>query len=284
MRPLVHGTRNGFAFTSSTDTYCSMLDTFKRWFHGSALSPEGRPLAVWAKQHGHTFKTVKDRTGFVLDCADEAEHRTWRIEWGPAQRAYITGLELRFREELVIHSDVQLMLVSRQLANRLETDVFDSYTEAMQTQIDTSLPEESRWLAMFPKVSLSAHKALRPHFQLLGATQELAEKWLDDEFAQALEAATQSFLMAAPEFVLMVMRGRLYLRLAASRVDGELLDQVCALFRVASARARAVALLLGEPPAPRPSAEGSFGDSGEWPTTTASAWQISTQASRSHKP
>ncbi len=251
-----------------------MLDSFKRWFNGSSLSPEGRPLALWAKQHGHTFKTVKDRSGFVLDCSDEAK-RHWRIEWGPSQRAYIAGLELRLREEIGVHSDIQLMLISRHLADRLESAAFDSYTEAMQTQIDTSLPEESRWLAMFPKVSLSAHKSLRPHFQLLGATQEWADAWLNDEFARALESATQTFLKGGPEFVIMVMRGRLYMRVAAPRVDGELLDQLCAIFRVASERTRALAgVLESQMAASLADDHASAMDSGEWPSTTGAAWQI----------
>lgn len=213
-----------------------MLDSFKRWIAKTPLGPETLHLSLWAKDHGHTFKTVRDSRGCVIECA--AGERTWRLEWGEPQRRYIPESELRLRQELSLSPDVQLMLISRKLADQLEADVFDRYTEAMQTQVDHTLPEEMRWLAMFPKVNFTGPaKALKPHLLLLCANPTLAEIWLKGELADALQAELQGFLAGDPPFLIQMLRGRIYLRLGASHVTAEMLDGVNRVFEIAARRA-----------------------------------------------
>ena len=101
------------------------------------------------KAEGHAFKRVKDKTGggYVVETADG-----WRVEWGESQRPYIMGKELRFRCDTGMSPDVQMVMVSKTLAQALESDVFSRFTNAMQTQIDNTLPDEMRWLAMHQRV------------------------------------------------------------------------------------------------------------------------------------
>jgi hypothetical protein len=93
-----------------------------------------------------------------------------RIEWGAPHRAYLTEPELRFRMELDIQHELQMLLMSAPLMAQLEKQVFEQFTQGMQTQIDASTPEEMRWLAIFPKVNLSTLKNVRanvahgPHY------------------------------------------------------------------------------------------------------------------------
>ena len=93
----------------------------------------------------------------------------WRLEWGPSQRPYIQGHELRLRAEMGLAPDLQLVLMNRALQETMEKAVFDQYVEGVQTRIDNQTPPEMRWLVMFPKLSGSEMGALRERY--VGAVQ-----------------------------------------------------------------------------------------------------------------
>lgn len=246
-----------------------MFDSVKKWLHTQPPGSDGKVLSSWAKAHGHTFKTVRDERGGVIECRDL--ERRWRIEWGNSQRIYIDGAELRMREELGVSPDFQLLLLSRTLTTKLETDVFDRFTEAMQTQIDHTMPEEMRWLAMFPRVSLGDNKPLKVRFNLQSPNAAAAQGWIAGEIGDALLKAAHTFLQADPPFMMMILRGRLYLRMQALKVDEELLDGADALFRMAAARARTVDALVSGPPSTL-TGTSTVGASG-WDSSASTAWQ-----------
>jgi len=73
-----------------------MLDAFKRLIARKSGESEWREVSAWAQRQQLNFKRVRDEGGgFVLDGAIEG--RPWRLEWGPPQRQYIEGHELRIR-------------------------------------------------------------------------------------------------------------------------------------------------------------------------------------------
>ena len=76
--------------------------------------------------------------GFVIDGRLGAT--PWRLEWGPSQRPYIQGHELRLRAEMGLASDLQLVLMNRELQETMEKAVFDQYVEGVQTRIDNQTP------------------------------------------------------------------------------------------------------------------------------------------------
>lgn len=234
-----------------------MLESFKRLFATPPTGPDWREVQEWAKLKGHTFKRAREDEGFVLDGA--LDGRPWRVEWGPPQRAYIEGRELRIRMELKLPSEMQMLLLSRPLMEQLERQTFEQFTEGTQTQIDTSTPEEMRWLVMFPKVDMARLRVLRPHFGAVAWNALAAQAWIEGPLAQQLERAMGSLLQGDPPFVLMTLRGRCYLRVRLIDPDPKAFGAAIALFETAVTQA----LKLAD----------AAGDAHEWPTTGSTAWQ-----------
>jgi hypothetical protein len=197
-----------------------MLDAVKRWFSPSPAAPSGLgAVAAWAKAGAMQFRGVRDGEGFVVDGLAGAT--AWRLEWGPSQRPYVTGNELRFRADLGLASDVQILLLDRPLQQRMESAVFDQYVEGVQTRIDTQTPPEMRWLVMFPKLAGAELGPLRERFVGIASHKSFIRAWLQGGLSAALAAAPHG-----PEhpLVLMISRGRLMLRTALAEPDVAALD------------------------------------------------------------
>ncbi len=208
---------------------------------GATRAPgrEADTLAAWARSEGHQFKRVKDGRGgggFVAEAA-----AGWRVEWGASQRPYISGHELRFRCDIGLSTDVQMMLLSKALAQTLETDVFSRYTNAMQTQVDHTLPEEMRWLAMHQRVSLAASPVLARRFALFSNAEDVALAWLDETLLAQLDEAATTWWSDALLLVLTANRGMLTLRMSGEGLEDGQLRLVAPLFELAVQRGRAVA-------------------------------------------
>ena len=112
-----------------------MLDGLKRLFSGTPDESAGdwEGIAPWAASRQYAFRAVHNE-GFVVDGRLGAT--PWRLEWGPSQRPYIHGQELRIRSELGLASELQMVVMNRQLQEQMEQDVFDQYVEGVQTRID----------------------------------------------------------------------------------------------------------------------------------------------------
>ena len=140
-----------------------MLDAFKRLIARKPSEPEWSEVADWAERRRLGFKRVRDEGGgFVLD--GSISGKPWRLEWGPPQRKYIDGHELRIRMELGLSPNLQMLVLSQPLYETLERTAFESITESTQTVIDGNTPEEVRWIVMFPKANVKGSKALRSRF------------------------------------------------------------------------------------------------------------------------
>lgn len=218
-----------------------MFDAIKRMIgsaSGGGATDEGQVLAAWAKAEGHIFKRVKAKTGsgFVVESVEG-----WRVEWGASQRTYVSGKELRFRCDAGVASDVQMIMLSKALSQVLETDVFSRFTNAMQTQIDNSLPDEMRWLAMHPRVPLNDQPALARRFVLFSNAEGVARQWLDEQALRTLEDAAANWWTDTLVMVLTVNRGMLTLRMTGDGLQPLQLKLVGELFQVLAMRLKAVA-------------------------------------------
>jgi len=235
-----------------------MLNAIKRWISGEPPGPDWGEVNTWAQKQGFGFKRAKEEEGFVLE--GTFGDRPWRLEWGTPQRAYINTHELRLRMELQLPSGLQMLIMTRSLLEMLERETFERYTESNQTLIDVSTPEEMRWLAMFPKVNLDLPKDVRMHYGAVAADPTAALQWVDAEMGQQLENASLNLLRDQPPFILMTLRGRVYMRMQLSIPEPERLQQALALFKAATAGAMR--------------AGGSISESQnqEWPTTASTAW------------
>jgi hypothetical protein len=214
-----------------------MLDGLKRLFSSSAASPaqgwEG--IAPWAASKQYTFRGVQTE-GFVVDGRLGAT--PWRLEWGPSQRPYIQGQELRLRAELGLSADLQVVVMNRQLQEAMEKAVFEQYVEGVQTRIDNQTPPEMRWLVMFPKLPGSEMPTLRERFIALSSIKSWLQQWLEGPLSQSLAALR---LEPATPLVLMIGRGRLMLRTALPEADVAPVQAWLRVFETAMREARRVA-------------------------------------------
>jgi hypothetical protein len=235
-----------------------MLGALKKFFSGQIGRPEWADVASWAERQGHALRRSRDGQGFVVE--GQLGGRAWRLEWGPPQRAYLKGHELRLRMELALPSDMQMLVLTRPLMAQLERQTFENFTESNQTQIDTATPEEMRWLVMFPRVPLADFPALRAHLGAVASEPDHGLAWIDGPLAQVLERSLGSLLTGDPPFVLMTLRGRTYLRLELDDPSAANIAASVALFEAAVTQAVRVAGLSG-------------GAANDWPTTSSTAWQ-----------
>ena len=235
-----------------------MLDAFKRLISRPPPGPEWREVAEWAKRNKLGFKREHEGVGFVIDGGIDTKH--WRLEWGPPQRLYIEGHELRLRMELGLSPNLQMLVLSQPLLETLERQTFERFTESTQRVIDGATPEEMRWLAMFPKVPYKASKEVRMRFGLVGNMPAESASWVEGSLAHQLEEAVGGFLKNEPPFVLMLLRGRAYLRMQLPEPDVARMAQALALFEVAVLQALRVAGMAPE-------------GSSDWSSTGSTAWQ-----------
>lgn len=214
-----------------------MLDGIKRWLGGStkADAPHWEDVAPWAESHQYGFRAVPEE-GFVVDGRLGAT--PWRLEWGPSQRPYIEGQELRLRSELGLGSDLQVLVMNRLLAEHMEKTVFEQFVEGVQTRIDNQTPPEMRWLVMFKKLSGSEMGALKERWVALSSQKDWLREWLEGPLAAALAALR--FDEGLP-MVLMIGRGRLMLRTAQAEPEVARLQAWLRFFECAIREARRVA-------------------------------------------
>ena len=221
-----------------------MIDGLKRWFPGSsgAAAPGAGTIAAWARQHQYACRAVQDE-GFVVE--GRAADTPWRLEWGPAQRAYVAGQELRLRAELGLPHALQLVLMNRRLQTAMETEVFEQYVEGVQTRIDEQTPPEMRWLVMFPKLSGVEMGLLREHYVAVSSGKLWLTTWLQGPLTAALAALQHD---PAVPLVLMIGRGRLLLRTALAEPEPHALQAWLRLFVTAIEAARRVGAGREDPP------------------------------------
>lgn len=212
-----------------------MLDGLKRLFNAASPAADDYGITPWAQAKQYTFRAVAGE-GFVLDGRLGAT--PWRLEWGPSQRPYIQGQELRIRSELGLSADLQVVVMNRLLQEKMEKDVFDQYVEGVQTRIDNQTPPEMRWLVMFPKLAGSDMPELRERFIALASMKSWLVQWLQGPLTQSLAALRVD---EAIPLVLMIGRGRLMLRTPLALADVSTVQSWLRLFEVAMREARRVA-------------------------------------------
>jgi hypothetical protein len=232
----------------------------KHWFVARKNASKWRPILEWAESRNAQFRLTRDGQGFLIE-QPKAFPGPLRIEWGTSQRSYLPGHELRMRCELHLHSDMQMMVLCRQLMETLEKAVFEAYTDTLKTRVDTDTPEEMRWLVMFPKFKQFSSKLVRERFGGVGVSKELVGDWIEGELSEGLAQASQDLVPEGVPFVLMTTRGNVYLRMALAEASLPTIQALTRVLELACKEAQRV--------------NGRLSDRGPWPTTTSVAWQSS---------
>jgi hypothetical protein len=223
-----------------------MLDSIKRWIgNGQPPRPSYAGPAGWAQANGWRLRGVRDAEGFVIEGRSGAQ--AWRLEWGPSQRHYIEGNELRLRAELEVPRELQALVLDRALMETMEKTVFDQYVEGVQTRIDTGTPAEMRWLVMYPKLGGAELKGLRSGWGAVGSFKPWLAQWLDGALGQALAGLPPQ---PGRPLVLMVARRRLSLRTALPEPEVEVLRRWLDLYECALREARRINVDYAEPAGP----------------------------------
>jgi hypothetical protein len=214
-----------------------MLETIRRWLpRRGADGPV--ELTQWAAARHCSCKVRPGGAGVLIEST--ASDDAWRLEWGPSQRSYISGAELRLRAPLGADESLQFVVLTRPLMQALETEIFEQYTEDLRTRADTATPDEMRWLVLYPKLTSTELGVLRDHFGAAGHPKAALMDWLAGELSDALAMAATGWLRADTPLALVVQRGRLTLRTPMPQPQAAACDDALALFRVALREARAV--------------------------------------------
>ena len=216
-----------------------MLEAIKSLIDRATRRAESDAIAGWARRAGYVHKREKDGDGFAIEGSFDGT--PWRMEWGRPQRRYLEGHELRIRMVLGVSPDLQMLLMTRSLKEKLASEAFALATQSNQTALDDSVGEETRWLVVFPKVPLGESQIVRSCYGLVANHRHEGIAWLEGPLAHALERAAATWLSAQPPFLLMTLRGRLYLRLQLESADEDDVAAALALFGIAGAAARRVA-------------------------------------------
>lgn len=169
-------------------------------------------MAEWASTRGFGFSNGDN--GGALGLEGKIRGKRWRMELGPPTRNFIRSEELRGRAELGIGEKTAVLVLNRTLKDALDKQAYSIYTDPLQTQLDPSLPEEMRWLAMYDEVRWEElAQPFWERYAVLSDRPENAMAWIDSALATALMAWPKPGPSPETPFMLMLLRGKGYMRM-----------------------------------------------------------------------
>ena len=204
------------------NAHAGTLDQVAKWGAERGLKPASAPS--------------KDGKGFAL--TGYFGNKSWKLECSRSSRDYIRGDELRARADLKINDEAAVLIMNRPLKNELEKRAYEMYTDTLQTTADPSLPEEMRWLAMYPEADWPAMpRPFWDRYVVLADTQEHALAWVDQDLMTQLMDWPEPGPDEQTPFILMLLRGKAYLRMQYTVGDMPTLNHATDVFTKACASA-----------------------------------------------
>ncbi len=216
-----------------------MLSSLKNLISRTLPPTPWEAVRSWALEQKMTFNPLGGVRGFGIEGG--LQSKPWRLEWGPSQRDYIKGSELRMRIDMGVPAELQILALSKTLFETLEGRAFESFTETTQTLIDHNTPEEMRWLVMFSQATYQAPSAVLLRMRLIGSSPLEAAYWMEGELAYQIECALSTLLAQDPPFMLMALHNRVYLRVQLHNPQVELIAQAVNVFETAVLKALQIA-------------------------------------------
>ena len=217
-----------------------MLDAVRRWLALGGALPNWTEFVAWAHDKHWTLKRTIAHDGWAMD--HNPRHAGWRIEWGPAQRSFMSSHEFRIRFEVALNSDVQALVLDRPLLARLDHEVYAQFTDTVQTRLDEETPEEMRWLAMHAKLSPNQMGVpLRDRYGAISNDTAWVSRWLAGPIADALRRRAEVMpieAVSAEPFILRLSRGQVVLRQAAVAPRVQVLETCIAVAEAVDAQLR----------------------------------------------
>jgi hypothetical protein len=214
-----------------------MFDRIKKAFQrdpkersGSVPSRHSHaPVSEWAASRGMTLSG--GALGSAVTMQGKVGGRSWRMELGRPTRDYISGEELRARAELGVFDDVGAMIINRPLKETLERRAYSMITDTLQTTADPRLPEEMRWLAMYDEIGWDGPpQAFYARYAVLSDKRENVLAWVDDHLVRQLMAWPEPAPPAQVPFMIVLLRGKCYLRMQYMPPETTTLDHATDVF------------------------------------------------------
>jgi hypothetical protein len=212
-----------------------MFERIKRAFVKEAKSEappsalHAGPVSEWAATQGFGFSI--DDSGQNIALEGKVGNRPWRLQLGRPSRNYIFGEEVRARAELGVDESVAVLVMNRPLKEALEKRAYELYTNELQTSVDTTLPEEMRWLAMYDEVGWdSLPSEFWARFSVLTDNREAALAMLDAHLADIMLTWPSPGPSAEVPFLVLLLNGKAYLRMEYSPADLLTLQHAARIF------------------------------------------------------
>ena len=181
---------------------------------GAASSQPGASglISGWAESKGLSYAPQGTGGSFVVQ--GRIGGKPWKLEVGAPSRPYIQNHELRARADLGINEDVAVLVMNRSLREALEKKAYSLYTDSVQTMAGPNLPEEMRWLAIYEEVGWdSAPREFWTRYSVLANRRANASTWVDDTLTHRLLQWPGPAHSAETPVVVMLLRGKAYLRM-----------------------------------------------------------------------
>ncbi|MFM9879337.1 MAG: hypothetical protein ACKVOO_02870 [Burkholderiaceae bacterium] len=196
-----------------------MLELLKKAFGKQAVVVaelpsrfEDNPASVWASARGLAVQQRDKGKGVAID--GTVMGKAWRLEIGKPSRHFIRTEELRARSDLGLDPNVGVLIMNRHLKQALEKQAYERYTDTLQTQADVTMPEEIRWLSVYDEFGWeSLPNAFWDRYCVLADDRANALAWLDAPLAELLMSWPALATNAQTPFMLLLLRGKAYLRM-----------------------------------------------------------------------
>jgi hypothetical protein len=187
-----------------------MFDRVKTLF--SSQQRRDDALSAWASAHRLSFQVTNGGQGMLVQ--GDVGGKPLELERGRATREYVLGDELRARVQLDLDDNIAVLVINRVLRDALEKAAYDQYTDTLQTSVNAPLTEEMRWIALYKEVEdLRWAPEFREFFCVLANDRQNALGWLTPGLRDELTAWPGAGLAPDQPFTLMLLRGKLYLRM-----------------------------------------------------------------------
>jgi hypothetical protein len=208
--------------------------------HHAALPVVTPDLVAWTREHG-IFLGRSD-TGRALTLSGVDGQTAWRGEIGASNRDFIHGAELRLRAELGLDPGVFVLVINRPLRAALERLAYSQFTDSLQTSVDSSLTEELRWLAMYEEKGWAdLPDAFVERYAILARDAGEARAYVSDELIACMTGWPSPPMTAEHALMLIVQRGKAYLRMEYLPEPIEVLQHALRTHAVLCRAARAAA-------------------------------------------
>lgn len=210
-----------------------MFERLKKVFVPEKLDFQPAPIvnavSEWAATQGLSYSGSADGQRFTLNGV--VGNRPLKLELGGSTRDFIHGDELLARAELKVNEDAAIFVINRPLKNALDARAYCIYTDTLQTRADPSLPEEMRWMALYGEVGWdSLPKVFWTRYSVLADRREQAMDWIGPKLAAMLVSWPAPGAEPALPFIMMLLRGKAYLRMQYTSGDMATLAHATAVF------------------------------------------------------